>query len=58
VEGIWPLGLSRYFSRKRDQADEHRKRKFELEENFEIEFEKNGLKNLVLKEQVKPDKKG
>ncbi|MCU6713290.1 hypothetical protein M6D81_31850 [Paenibacillus sp. J5C_2022] len=36
-------------------TDRHKEREFEIEETYENEFEKNGLKNLVLKE---PDKRG
>jgi hypothetical protein len=32
-------------------TDKHREREFEIEEAYQTEFEKNGLKNLVLKEQ-------
>jgi hypothetical protein len=34
--------------------EEHQERMFDIEEQYEIEFEKNGLKNLTL---VKPEKK-
>lgn len=34
--------------------EEHRERMYDIEEKYEIEFEKNGLKNLIL---AKPEKK-
>jgi hypothetical protein len=38
-------------------TDQHMKRRFEIEERYELEFEKNGLKNLELKDSIKPVKK-
>lgn len=32
----------------RQLKDEHRERMYEIEEQYEVEFEKNGLKNLVI----------
>jgi hypothetical protein len=34
--------------------EEHKERMYEIEEQYEIEFEKNGLKNVVI---LKPEKK-
>jgi hypothetical protein len=38
-------------------TDNHRSRMYEIEEKYEIEFEKSGLKNLILQDQKKQDPK-